>query len=87
MLLVDVGSQGVVLLYGGHPLTNDALEDTWTWDGSNWTQLLADSPPGPLNYSGGAYDAARGRVVMFGGSTGKPAGVRLADTWEWGTPP
>ena len=28
-----------------------------------------------------AYDAARARVVLFGGVD--PAGTALADTWEW----
>jgi len=60
--------------------------DTWTWDGTRWTQRHPLHSPsmrsstGPM--PGMAYDAARGRVVVFGGidvRTNRP----LNDTWTW----
>jgi hypothetical protein len=49
-----------------------------------WTTLTADgavgSPPARAQ-CGIAWDYARSRLVVFGGSDS--AGVRLGDTWEW----
>jgi hypothetical protein len=92
----------VVVLFGG---TNDVagpsdvspmgevlggpLGDTWTWNGSVWTQLAGS---GPSVTSGGCegcgrWDAAMARfndsIVLFGGMTGEdPASSHfLYDTW------
>jgi hypothetical protein len=57
------------------------LADTWEWDGAAWTQVFpAHAPPAR---SGGAmaYDAARQRVVLFGGGAG-PSAV-YGDLWEY----
>src|ERR1700679_2755635 len=41
----DAGTNQVVL-FGGQGSTNNALGDTWTWNGTTWTQLSpATSPP------------------------------------------
>lgn len=45
-----------------------------------WTQKQ-DIGPRPRAGHAMAYDATRGRVVLFGGDT--LAGARLGDTWEW----
>lgn len=57
------------------------VNDTWQWDGNQWTQL---SPPvSPPARSGGAmaYDPGRKVIVLFGGSDN--LGKRLNDTWIW----
>jgi hypothetical protein len=54
-------------------------DDTWAWDGENWTQLADSGPPGRYLH-GLAYDSARGVTVLFGGYG---ASSLLADTWEW----
>lgn len=51
----------------------------WAWDGAQWTQLLAAGPPA-RQFFAAAYDAARERVVIFGGIG---ASGYLDDTWEW----
>lgn len=38
--------------------------------------------PGPRIGTAAAYDARHGRLVVFGGETGRPHGL-LADTWTW----
>ncbi len=44
----------------------------------------ANSPIGRLSYSIMAYDANRGRTVLFGGFSVAPGtGTDLGDTWEW----
>ncbi|HUE53269.1 MAG TPA: kelch repeat-containing protein [Terriglobales bacterium] len=76
----DVG--GIVLFGGtGASATGpNHYNDTWLWDGSNWTQV---SPPGgpPSNrYAFGmVYDNAVHAVVIYGGYSSGPA---LQDTWE-----
>jgi hypothetical protein len=53
--------------------------ETWLWDGSGWAQATHLGGPVPARRrSGVAYDRARGRVVLFGGS----APNDLAETWE-----
>ncbi len=54
--------------------------DTWTWSGTAWTKSSASGPSARVRH-GMAYDSARQRTVMFGGSSA--SGSLLADTWEW----
>jgi hypothetical protein len=73
---------GQLLLFGGsrHPFTGGGyLGDTWTWDGTTWTQLHpATSPPARHN-ADLIYDAASNEVILFGGYDGH----YLNDTWAW----
>ena len=81
----DVG-RGVTILFGGH--NNDAaapyLNDTWAWNGTNWTHLTpSTSPPARYEHSM-AYDSNRGVIVLFGGGYHDGTHwVLLNDTWEW----
>ncbi len=75
-------AHGQMVLFGGVPDPNNPLypNDTWIWDGTAWTkQSPATSPPGRAGF-GMAYDSARGKVVIFGGSG---ASGFFNDTWEW----
>ncbi len=62
------------------------LGDTWAWDGTAWTRL-SRSGEGPQPRRDGflAYDSARRRIVLFGGSdTELISGNRyFPETWEW----
>jgi hypothetical protein len=81
-LACDVGRQRVVL-FGGYshdPMQPGPNDDTWEWDGSNWTQRWPASSPSRRSNHAMAYDAARQRVVLFGGDTGSSY---LADTREF----
>jgi hypothetical protein len=53
---------------------------TWTWNGSAWTQQAPAHSPGARTGAAMAYDAARGVVVLFGGQSGT---ATLNDTWTW----
>ncbi len=79
-----------VLLFGGYvPAPKAASSDTWEWDGTSWTQRSpVQSPPARQSHAI-AYDAARQRVVLFGGWSDlqmgppPPYGSPLSDSWEW----
>ncbi len=78
-------ARGHVLLFGGNRgatvgSSASANGDTWAWDGTQWS-MLANTGPSPRTWHQVAYDAARQRVVLFGGRD--EAGNSLADTWEW----
>ena len=46
-------------------LTNGA--ETWEWDGNSWQKATPVRNPPQRRYGAMAYDAARGRCVLFGG--------------------
>lgn len=73
----DSDRQVVVLFGGGNAIFSD---QTWEWDGTNWTALSAGGP-WPRYYHAMAYDAARHVTVLYGGST-SPSG-NGNQTWEW----
>ncbi|MEZ4364872.1 MAG: kelch repeat-containing protein [Kofleriaceae bacterium] len=54
--------------------------DTWLFDGRTWRQAAPPVAPGRRTYAKLAYDAARGRVVLFDGHTGA---VEDPYTWEF----
>ena len=77
--MAQLGKQ--VVLFGGtaNPGQVD-LGDTWTWDGTNWTQQSPTVQP-PTRYGAGcAFDAKLQMVVVFGGGVG---GVDQNQTWVW----
>ena len=73
-------STGTVVLFGGFGASS-LLNDTWTWDGTTWTQQHPASSPSIRGYAAAAYDAATGTVVLFGGE--HPDGADFRDTWTW----
>ncbi len=87
--MVYDGRRKRVVLFGGNtyfsPETGfDRHNDTWEWDGETWTQAMPASAPPRLSEHAMAYDAARGRVVVVGGTTGvNPNHDLVKVTWEW----
>lgn len=58
--------------------------DTWEWNGVDWidrTQPYPAPTPSPRWQHGMAFDAARGRIAVFGGSD-EPNHYK-DDCWEW----
>jgi hypothetical protein len=71
-----------VVVFGGIAGKNTNftfLNDTWEWDGDDWTQI-ADTGPAPRAGHAMTYDSKRGRVLLFGGNNN---GGAFADTWTW----
>lgn len=73
--------RGKTVLFGGFDAGANYLADTWEWDGAVWTKMIPSGsiPAARLGHAL-SYDDARGKVVLFGGSTGTAA---LNDMWEW----
>jgi hypothetical protein len=78
-----------LLLYGGLVFSDTgqtALGDTWSWDGSRWTELHPATSPPPLTAALMAYDPARRVVVLTGGETAHASGTEVSPnqtTWTW----
>jgi hypothetical protein len=70
-----------VVLFGGFGGDVHTLfDDTWTWDGTAWTQQQPATHPSARYDFGMAYDAARRQTVLFGGAD---ASAYFNDTWTW----
>jgi hypothetical protein len=76
------GTAGNIVLFGGCSQTGSTctfLNDTWTWDGTNWAQQFPPRSPSP-RVTSLAYDGATKTTLLFGG-TGSAG--NLQDTWTW----
>ena len=84
-MVYDSAHDQIVLFGGG--ISNNAqlnagvLNDTWLWDGSNWTQAMPANSPPARNRFGMAFDAGHAQVILFGGRDG--GSNFLGDTWTW----
>ena len=81
--------RGEMIVYGGllGAFTPD-LSDTWALDlrSDEWRVPVQDSPPGARYGHVAALDAARDRMIVFGGFVGSPAGSAprdLDDLWAF----
>src|SRR5262249_15461936 len=63
----DAARQEIVMFGGWGKIGRRRLNDTWTWDGNDWTVHHPVHRPPPRGDMGMAYDAADAEVVMFGG--------------------
>jgi hypothetical protein len=86
-VMAQFGSSGsAVVMFGGLNLGPpgvfsqfNVLDDTWTWNGTDWTQLSPSLSP-PARYAASmAFDPVSGKAVLFGGRSA--AGQLLSDTW------
>ena len=81
-------ASGQTVLFGGQVRSSVCLvlcpllylDDTWTWDGSNWTRKDILTHPPRRSWSAMADDSAHGQLLLFGG-TDSFRGLR--DTWVW----
>lgn len=72
-------NRGVTVLFGGssYPQPSVALADTWEFDGTGWVQRTPSTVPPARWGHAMAFDARRGRVVLWGGTSGTDG------VWEW----
>ncbi|HMS54637.1 MAG TPA: kelch repeat-containing protein [Fimbriimonadaceae bacterium] len=73
------------VLFGGYNGSGNGLNDTWEWDGTNWTvgNIHSQIAPPPRYHHSLVYDNALQRTVVFGGYSGNP----INDTWIYALPP
>lgn len=67
------------ILFGGYS-NGQLLNDTWSWDGTKWTQAFPSNSPSGRQFGAMAFDPINNQMVLFGGfgSSGN-----LSDTWIW----
>ena len=79
-LTYDAARERIILFGGNDGVFVTEHDDLWAWNGTTWSGPFTPSPrPTPRNNHALAYDRARERVVLFGGSGG---GLQ-SDVWEW----
>ncbi|MFB9279594.1 S-layer homology domain-containing protein [Cohnella cellulosilytica] len=74
---------GNTLLFGGVDVNHDDLDDTWMWDGRNWTDVTpADPGDSPVSriYAEMAYAGPGKGMLLFGGNIGPDISN---ETWVW----
>ena len=70
-----------VVMFGGADISN-VLNDTWTWDGTSWTNLNLSPAPSPREGHSMAYNSQTGSILVFGGFGAPPGPILIPDTWE-----
>lgn len=76
-LVYDSARQRVVL-FGGLG-AGSYLNDTWEFDGANWSPVTGGGQPPARDSHAMAFDSGQGQTVLFGGYAGAP----LDDTWTY----
>lgn len=84
------GAQGTsdgsrLLLFGGNLGSSVMSQETWSFDGTAWTDLTPTSGPLPTgrDWHAACWDATNQNLVVFGGRDG--SNLDLGDTWTFNT--
>jgi len=81
------GARNVVVLFGGWQGVDrynqgPESDETWLWNGKDWTRLNPAVRPAARHGHAMAYDSIRQEVVLFGG-VDEATGQIFGDTWVW----
>jgi hypothetical protein len=72
-------STGNAVLFGG--TTNEKwLDETWIWDGLDWSQAVPRNHPSARAKPTMVYNPSRHKIVLFGGLRDE---TLFDETWEW----
>jgi hypothetical protein len=79
----DAASGNTVLFSGDVCNTSCAMapNDTWTWNGTNWTKQNPATSPQARYWAAMTFDSTRHVNVLYGGVAA--SGDDFSDTWEW----
>ena len=67
-LAFDAARSQIVLFGGSSDELGDVgLNDTWTWDGIDWTHVTPTRSPDPRYFASMAYDSRNSHLVLYGG--------------------
>jgi hypothetical protein len=76
----DAATKTVILFAGFHG--TGYWDDTWSWNGTTWTQLSPAHSPGiDAVARQAAYDTASNQLLLFGGDAGH--NTFLNTIWTW----
>lgn len=78
-LVTDTRRQRIVMFGGRSPSLTATANDTWEWDGSDWTQVFPAASPAGRAFYAAAYDQRRGKTVIYGSQST----FNGAETWEY----
>ena len=78
--MVFDSARSQTVLFGGESAVVD-LGDTWTWDGTNWTQKTPATSPSARQQFGFVYDSVQNQSILFAGTQYLESGTN--DTWAW----
>lgn len=59
------------------------LNDTWSWDGTTWSQQLPSTSATARSDAVSVYQTGAGSSLLYGGTNG----TVQSDSWWWTTPP
>ncbi len=79
-------SSSQLILFGGFNVghvTTTVTNQTWSWNGTAWTQVKPVTSPPARGAASMAYDPAISKLVLFGGD-GNNNTAPFTDTWTWG---
>jgi hypothetical protein len=79
VMTYDPATRDIILFGGDGGEGSQDFNDTWIFDGEDWTQVFPRTSPPPRYGASMVFDAARNDVVLFGGFSG----AFLNDTWVW----
>jgi hypothetical protein len=75
-----------IVMFGGVDMGQQRLDDTQLWDGTSWMVSVPPVRPPRRSAHVMAWNPARRRITMFGGTTGTTGTTgngELDDAWEW----
>lgn len=77
-----VGTAPAAIMFGGvvGATPTPRANAMWSWNGAAWSSLAPSTMPAPRYRHAMAFDARRGRTVLFGGAD---ASSVLGDSWAW----
>jgi hypothetical protein len=88
-----IGNYGAYTILFGGAITGSgtgSAGDTWRWDGTSWTQLIASPPRSPLGHYatlredvGMATDPVSGRLYRFGGGDQYSGGLNCYNDLQY----
>jgi hypothetical protein len=89
--MVYDSTRNVTVMVAGGGVYGAGSSDTWEWDGAAWHQRHPSKPPSLRLGAAAAFDAARGKTVLFGGTESSTictsacttTSVLKNDTWTW----
>lgn len=69
-----------LVLFGGSRERGIYLNDTWIWDGQNWTEMQVKGPTA-RGFCAATFHKERNSIILHGGRGNNR--TTFSDTWEW----